>query len=290
MATAGAHNAPIAMDAGLYAQPKIDCHCHVLDPDHFAYADDVAYKPSGQETGSAQYFENVLSAYGVQHALLVGPNSGYGTDNRCLLNAIANGAGRFKGIAVVDMDTSLAALRDLSAHGIVGVAFNYALYGLDYYRNATGMFDRLAQAGMYLQVQVTGDQMHLLQPRLRDCGAPLLVDHCGRPEPSDRANDRGFDAVLQLAACGRATVKLSGFVKFSRADFPFADSYRTISELLDAYGPEHCVWASDWPFLKASRRLDYGPLLQLLAHTVPDETMRRQILWETPRRLFGFGT
>jgi predicted TIM-barrel fold metal-dependent hydrolase len=84
-------------------------------------------------------------------------------------------------------------------------------------------------------------------------------------------------------------VKLSGFVKFTHHDFPFIDTHIHVAELLSAYGPGHCVWASDWPFLKAPRRLDYGPLLQLLAHTVPDEKVRRQILWDTPRRLFRFG-
>jgi predicted TIM-barrel fold metal-dependent hydrolase len=278
------------VDIGIYTQPKIDCHCHVLDPDNFAYADDVAYRPAGQETGSARYFENVLSAYGVQHALLVGPNSGYGKDNRCLLSAIARSNGRFKGVAVVNLDASLAQLQDLAAQGVVGVAFNYALLGLDYYRAAGPLIDKLIQAGLYLQVQVTGDQMHTLEPQLRDCGANLLVDHCGRPEPAQRDADKGFDSVLKVAECGRASVKLSGFVKFTHHDFPFADTHGHIAELLAAYGPAHCVWASDWPFLKAPRRLDYGPLLQLLAQTVPDAETRRQILWDTPRQLFGFGS
>jgi len=288
MSTGGTRGEHMVVDTTIYAQPKIDCHCHVLDPYNFAYADDVAYRPRAQEIGSAKYFEEVLRAYGVQHALLVGPNSGYGTDNRCLLSAIANGAGRFKGVAVVNLDASLSQLEDLAAQGIVGIAFNYALLGLDFYSAAGPLVEKLVQTGMYLQVQVTGDQMHALEPRLRGCGANLLVDHCGRPQPADRASDTGFDAVLKLAECGRASVKLSGFVKFTHTDFPFTDTHPHIRELLAAYGPKNCVWASDWPFLKAPRRLDYGPLLQLLAHTVPDEAVRQQILWDTPRRLFGF--
>ena len=73
----------------IYDEPKIDCHNHVIDPARFPYAADTAYRPAGQEIGSAPYFMHVLDAYGVRHALLVGPNSGYGTDNRCLLDAIA---------------------------------------------------------------------------------------------------------------------------------------------------------------------------------------------------------
>jgi len=35
------------------------------------------------------------------------------------------------------------------------------------------------------------------------------------------------------------------------------------------FGPDHCVWASDWPFLRMPERIDYGPLLALLAQQVP---------------------
>jgi predicted TIM-barrel fold metal-dependent hydrolase len=98
----------------------------------------------------------------------------------------------------------------------------------------------------------------------------------------------GFAALLRLADSGRATVKLSGFSKFSAEDFPFADTRIYTRALLNAFGPDHCIWASDWPFLKAPRRLDYGPLLQLFAQLVPDVQDRQMILWDTPRRLFGF--
>ena len=280
--------AGIAPDASLYSAPKIDCHCHILDPEGFGYAGDVSYRPAGQETGSAHYFAQVLDAYGVRHALLVGPNSGYGTDNRCLLAAIAGSRGRFKGIAVVPDDASTGYLQELKAQGIVGIAFNYALHGLDYYRPAEALFARLAALDMFVQVQVEQTQLHTLAPVLRACGAPLLIDHCGRPDVTQGLDGDGFAALLSLADTGRATVKLSGFSKFSKEDFPFADARPYAQALLGAFGADHCIWASDWPFLKAPKRLDYGPLLQLFGQMVPDAADRRKILWDTPGRLFGF--
>ena len=280
-----------AADFSIYAQPKIDCHCHVLDPAGFAYAPGVAYRPAGQETGSAAYFGDVMAAYGVRHALLVGPNSGYGNDNRCLLDAIARGHGRFKGIAVVPNDASDGQLRELKAQGIVGVAFNFALHGLEHYAGIGPLLSRLAALDLFVQVQVEQDQLKDLAPRLNDCGARLLIDHCGRPSVGEGIlGDDGFQALLSLAGGGKTTVKLSGFAKFSQRDYPFADTLAHSRALLDAFGPENCVWASDWPFLKAPRRLDYGPLLQLFAQTVPDEAERQAILWRTPLRLFGFAT
>jgi len=272
--------------------PKVDCHCHVLDPTLHPYATDVAYRPQGQETGSADYFRSLLATYGVQHALLVGPNSGYGTDNRCMLDAIAHSAGVFKGIAVVPNDASTSALKDLQAQGVVGVAFNAALHGLAHYGDIAPLLQRLADLNLFAQVQVEAPQMEVLAPMLLDSGAQILIDHCGRPALSkgNTATQSGLDAVLQLGASGRATVKLSGLQKFSLQSYPFDDAGWVVRELLGTFGPQHCLWASDWPFLKATQRLDYGPLLHRFAQLVPSAADRQAVLWDTPMRLFGFQT
>ena len=60
-----------------------------------------------------------------------------------------------------------------------------------------------------------------------------------------------------------------------------------VQALLEAYTPQALVWASDWPFLRAPDRIDYGPLQSLFEQLVPDAVARRAILWDTPKRLFG---
>ena len=59
-------------------------------------------------------------------------------------------------------------------------------------------------------------------------------------------------------------VKLSGCVKVSREPYPHADLAPFIRALVSEFGPDRCVWASDWPFLRMPERIDYGPLLALL--------------------------
>ena len=85
-------------------QAKIDCHVHVFDPVRFPYAEDTFYRPSGHEVATVRALESVMASHGVAHALIVGPNSGYNLDNRCLLDALQRGAGKFKGLAVVRND------------------------------------------------------------------------------------------------------------------------------------------------------------------------------------------
>ena len=77
----------------IFEEPKIDCHAHVLDPARFPYGMDIQYKPSGQEIGPTAQLLQVMKTYGVRHLLLVQPNSGYGGDNSCMLDAIAQTPG-----------------------------------------------------------------------------------------------------------------------------------------------------------------------------------------------------
>src|SRR5438046_4051679 len=69
------------MDARIFEEPKIDCHMHVFDPARFPYHANTHYAPTGQEMGTPAQLEQMMDAYGMRYALLVGPNSGYGLDN-----------------------------------------------------------------------------------------------------------------------------------------------------------------------------------------------------------------
>ncbi|HWD36171.1 MAG TPA: amidohydrolase family protein, partial [Casimicrobiaceae bacterium] len=69
---------------------------------------------------------------------------------------------------------------------------------------------------------------------------------------------------------------------------PYADTRPFVEALVEAFTLEHCLWASDWPYLRAPVRVDYGVLLAVTLALFPDARARRTLMWETPRRLFGF--
>jgi predicted TIM-barrel fold metal-dependent hydrolase len=274
--------------AGIYAEPKVDTHCHVLDPVRFPYGEDSVYRPSGQEVGTAHQLMQMFAAYGVERALLVGPNSGYEQDNRCMLDAIAQSEGRLKGIAVVPLDCRIGELERLKAQGVVGVAFNATFHGVEYYRNTADLLAMLERLGMCVSLQVQGDQLVALAPLVERSGIRLLIDHCGRPTVDAGLDQPGFRKLLALAKTKRVFVKLSGFVKFARPAFLYEDARPYVDALLEAFTPDGCMWASDWPFLRATQRVDVGPLLKLFERLVPAANDRRRILWQTPCRVLDF--
>ena len=268
-------------------EPVVDCHVHVFDPARFPYAPDTFYAPAGPEIGTVEQLVRTHDVHGVRHALLVGPNSGYGEDNHCLLDALAAGGGRFRGVAVVPNDLPRVRLDGLRAAGVVGVTLNAALLGVPYYAAAATLLTALADLDMWADVQVTGDQ---LRPCHRFSRTPAYgswwttagVPCRGR---AWRSGVPGAARPRPPGACGDQAV---GAGQVLRPPPPHEDTWPFLHALLDAFGPDRCVWGSDWPFLRAPVRIDYGPLLALIEELVPDPGNRRRILWETPRREFGF--
>ena len=271
-----------------YDEPKVDCHCHVFDPAHFPYGANTFYRPAGQEIATASQLMQMHDAYGVRYGLLVGPNSGYEQDNRCMLDAIARGGGRYKGIAVVANDIDEASLAALADAGVIGVAFNATHHGVARYLAAGDLLAKLRALDLCVSLQVQHDQLVALGPFLARAGVRVLVDHCGRPTPEAGLGQPGFQALLRLARSGRAFVKLSGYAKFSREAHPYRDVRPYVDALLDAFTPARTLWASDWPFLRAPERIDVGPLLALAESLLPDARVRRAVLWETPCALLRF--
>ncbi len=262
----------------VFDEPKIDTHCHLFDPARFPYGAGTPYRPAGQEIATLEQMNAVFAAYGVQRALLVQPNSGYDTDLSCMLAAIDANPGRFKGVAVVTLDISTAELAALKTRGIIGVAFNASFFGTDYYlRGAPPLLEKLAALDMALQLQWERDQFLALPPLLRDFPGQILIDHCGRPEIEAGVDGAAFQAVCDLGRTGRAWVKLSGYAKFSREPWPHWDAWPFVAALKGAFGPHRLLWASDWPFIRAEGRVDYGPLLKLAEMLFPDAEERARV-------------
>ncbi|WP_409278494.1 amidohydrolase family protein [Pseudomonas defluvii] len=214
--------------------------------------------------------------------------SAYAYDNRCLLDTLARNKGRHKGVVVVPNDVSSETLAQYKAQGVIGVALNAALLGPERFLKADTLMGRLAELDLYAQVQVKDDQLLALLPLLQRTGPRVLIDHSGRPDASAGLQQPAFQALLSLASNGRTFVKLSGLSQYSRERYPYADAQPYQLALLQAFTAENCMWGTDWPFLRARQHMELGTVLTTFGEMFPNASDRQQILWETPKRLFGF--
>jgi predicted TIM-barrel fold metal-dependent hydrolase len=269
--------------------PAVDCHAHVLDLARFPVGDSRGFDIQPNEHGTGAEYAAVLDAHGIGHALLINPLGGYGTDSRCMLATIAESKGRFKGIALLRPDASNHDVQALVDGGVIGIRFNLnfekspSLYGPAGERAIA----IAREARWIVQVHYEGDTLVPALPILRAARVPVVIDHLGRPDTALGLDQPGFRALLELGREG-AIVKLSGGFRSSKTGPPYRDLDPFVEALVKAFTIDRCVWGSDWPFLRAHRRVDYGPQLTELARWVPDPAERARVLMHNPTRIFGF--
>jgi predicted TIM-barrel fold metal-dependent hydrolase len=267
----------------------VDCHAHVIEPHRFAYADGAGYKPRPEETGNWEGFRRVLASGGVSHGLLVQPSC-YGSDNACLLDAMARSRGRLKGIAVIAPHATDGELLALKEKGVVGIRLHLmrwdpaALARPD----AESFLARVRALGWFVEVYATADVWVVVTPILRRSRVRVLIAHLGEPDPARDPGQPGFQAVLGLGRDTDAVMKLSAPFRCTAEGAPYRDVDRFVAPVMDSFGLDRCVWGSDWPFIDTPWRVEYGDLLSCLDRWLPDPDHRDRVLRRNPARLFGF--
>ena len=267
----------------------VDAHAHVFGGPEFPFSPETLYIPHPSQMGTPAKFRAVLAAHGRTHALLVGAGP-YAEDNRCMLQAIAESGGAFKGIGVVKATATERELADLKSKGMLGIRMNLMGHGLRplVEPGADKLLAHLKALDMFLQLHFQKEELVEAAPILRKSGVHLLIDHFGRPDIQRGVKSPGYQAVLEFGKSGQAVVKLSGPFRSSVMGYPYTDVDPFIAAAIDAYTLDRCIWGSDWPFVRMDERMDYGPPATCLPRWLPDEKDRQKVLWDTPARLFGF--
>lgn len=97
-----------------------DAHCHVFGPyDRFPLRQPSSYTAPD---APADRYLRMLDTLGAQRGVLVQP-APYGTDPAALLDALGQGSGRLRGVAVAGPDISDERLRALHDGGVRGLRF-----------------------------------------------------------------------------------------------------------------------------------------------------------------------
>ncbi|HWK43679.1 MAG TPA: amidohydrolase family protein [Stellaceae bacterium] len=263
-----------------------DCHAHVIGPlALFPLQRHRSYTPPEAPLAS---YRAMHAALGIERGVLV-QASVFGTDNACMLQALARHRNTLRGIAVVDADVDGQTLDQMATTGICGLRFNTLFKGGVQTDQIEILAERIAPYGWHLQFLIDGHELPALAPRLADLPVDVVIDHMGCLPAVEDVRAPGFQALLTLVRNGRCWVKLSGADRVSAAGPPYHDTIPFARALIEA-DPTRVVWGSDWPHVAlAGPMANDGDLLDLLALWAPDERTRHMILVENPARLYQFG-
>ena len=272
----------------MVSSPAVDSHAHVFNK-KFGFAKDAHYIPDENQQGSPTEFMDVLHAHGFSHGLLTGALP-YGFDNSCMLDAIKNSNGHFKGVALVPPNVTEKELIALNDAGVVGMRINLMFYGNKELLEpgADRMLAMIKEMGWFLQIHCEKDNLVSAEALLRKAGVRMMIDHFCRPDTAAGVNNPGFQKLLEFGREGNTVVKLSGPFRSSNQAYPYLDVDPFVAAVVDAFTIDNCVWGSDWPFVLMDKRVDHGPPLTCLDRWLPDPKDQRKVLWENPARFFGF--
>ena len=262
-----------------------DAHCHVFGPAaRFPYAPQRTYTPVDAPKETLFALHRML---GIDRSVLV-QASCHGTDNAAMLDMIAAGEGRYRGVAMVRADVTDAELRALHDGGVRGVRFNFVTHlgedaDLDAVRAVTA---RIAPLGWHAVVHFEADRLATLAPVLKSLPLTMVIDHMGRVDASLGVDQPAFAMLLDLMADERFWVKVCGSERVSRAGPPFHDAVPFARTLVERF-PDRVLWGTDWPHPNIRRNMpDDGALVDLLALIAPDEPHRHKLLVDNPTRLY----
>ncbi|WP_244314801.1 amidohydrolase family protein [Paraburkholderia unamae] len=238
--------------------------------------------------GKLASYLQLMAVLKLKRFVIVQP-SFYGTDNRCMIDALEVAGSIARGVAMIEEDTDAATLDSFHKAGVRAVRLDLfarsVLPTAEIQQYITRMAKRCASLGWHLQFYAPGWVVRNLIPFLADVQTDFVIDHMGYMLEEDGLTQDDFARLLDLLRDGNCWLKLSA--PYRIAKHRGYEAVAPMAKGIIAAAPHKVIWGSDWPHIPDGSR-DTGELLNLLAQWTDDAAVHRAILTDNPARLFDF--
>jgi predicted TIM-barrel fold metal-dependent hydrolase len=265
-----------------------DCHMHV-----FGAAECYPGVPEARYTlpeGSLEQYRALADLLKLERAVFVQP-SYYGTDNSCLLDAMAQFGRPCRGVVFIPDRPQASLIKSLDRCGVRGIRLDFFKASLAGASRMNILAELKSAAhiakdmGWHVELYSPGSVTRDLLDELAVLDVDFSVNHLGYMKQEHGLTDADFDRFVELAKTAHCWVKLTG--PYRVAPDEQADLTDRMARMLIAAAPRRVVWGTDWPHLPHGSR-DTGELFNRLARWCPDEDARHDILVRNPARLYRF--
>lgn len=269
-----------------------DCHFHVFGPaDRYPYGTDLRYPPP---LAPLEDYLALCGLLGIERYVFVQP-SAYGRDNTCMLDAMREVGAKCRGIVDIEENAPDAELARLHAAGVRGVRINVSPvkphtpgFSATMLPRIDRLHARCTELGWQLDFLTPGWLTSELMPVFKKLKCDFTIAHMGMYLAKDGVKQSGFQELLDLLRHGegRCWIKLTGVYRMSVAP-GFADAAPHARALIET-APDRIIWGSDYPHLSFADKVGSVELFNLLGQWAPTDAARKQILVDSPQRLFRF--
>ncbi len=247
--------------------PIVDAHPHIYSSDRKSYPTiDEPWEPG--EPAAAEDLKKKMDAVGVDRAVFIQTSTFYGHDNRYIMDSAKANAEWACGVVTLDPDdeSHLDVLED--------AVQNYNVRGM---RGTTDSVNRISSPNVYrlwtkamdLGIPVNCMVMDDLErvPEIarvaQDLGGlRIVIDHCFMLNTRQKTEETLL-ALEQLAQQPNIYAKLTSGTHGSYRIYPHEDMHDPLKRVISAFGPERCVWGSNFPNALWSKGTSYAQNLHL---------------------------
>jgi L-fuconolactonase len=270
----------------------IDCHAHIESHDEQRYPPKNNPRRSPGGKVSVEDLRRVSQAAGVRAVRAIQCVTFYGYDNRYLCDISKPNRDWLRGVCTLDPDDphSLRLLQQFARDYRVSCLRSIPSPSRKTFDdpNVRNLWKIAADEGLTVDI-------FLMQPEMAPSATQILqdfphltvgFDHCMDLKPGPELAPR-LKAVLKLSRFPNLHPKLDFIGTGTEQKFPCEDLHKPCLKIIDAYGPERCVWGSDFPNDQWTPKITYAEHLRIFTEVLPLKAeARRQILGETARRLW----
>jgi L-fuconolactonase len=269
----------------------VDTHAHIYSPDEVTYP--VIEKPLRPPpgTGSPAHLQREMQAAGVDKAMLVQTTTFYSWDNRFVRDTAEVSREWAVGVCTLNPDdphstdvlyafvqrSNVRALRTYAA----GPGRTYDIAG------NRRLYEAARELGIVINALLTVDQADQLARMVETYpDQPVVIDHCLALASGPRF-DATVSAMVELARYANLHAKLSFLPTGSAEAYPFRDMHAACRRIVGAYGPDRCVWGSDFPTELWCPKTTYAGHLRLFQEELGlSAAEQAAILGDTAQRLY----
>ena len=265
----------------------VDAHCHIFGPgDVFPYAAERRYTPCDAPKEKLWAVRDYL---GLERNVIVQATC-HGTDNRALLDALNNSAGRARGVASVQKTVTDETLQSLHDIGVRGVRFNFVTRLVDTLPHETlaEIAERISPLGWHTVIYFESPELAQLYNFFSSLPGIVVVDHMGRPDVNMPVDGAEFELYLKLLTDNdNFYSKVSCLERISNLGPPeYSDVLPFAKAVIEAF-PDRVLWGTDWPHPNMKTHMpDDGKLVDIIPLIAPTSALQQKLLVDNPMNLY----
>lgn len=273
----------------------IDAHTHLFAPDRVRYPIHTHASMGPFADGSIPRLMSQKAAAGVDRVVAISPWP-YRWDNQYVLDTLPDNREWLAVVALVNPQHPEAPqqlTRYVREHGVSGVRIQGRIHNLPPLDDpaATPLWAQAVQLGVPVDVNATLDEYAQVERRaLQFPEARIILDHCGYVNRAFAPQLANLAPVLRLAGHPNVYAKLTFLPLASKQPYPFTDVHWMVRAVVDSFGPQRCIFGSNFPTEQYTPNVSYAQAVHLFSVVIDFKTEERKwILGGTAATLWQWG-